>query len=78
MVSAIGAWLLIKAATPADFNRECDKGKAFMATCHTYIHLNPSAFTNNDTKIIWVMSYMMSRRASQRAQRELATEASQG
>ena len=69
---------LIKAATPADFNGERDRGKAFMATCRTYIRLNAGTFANDDTKIIWAMSYMKSRRASRWAQRELATEASRG
>ena len=64
MVTAIGARPLIKAATPANFDGECEKGKAFMATCRTYIHLNPSAFADDDTKIIWAMSYMKSGRAS--------------
>ena len=76
MVSAMVAQPLIKAATPADFNGECDRGKAFMATCRTHICLNPGAFADDDTKIIWAMLYMKSGRASQWAQRELATEAS--
>ena len=68
----------VKPSTPADFDGDQAKGKAFLTSCHTYIWLCADSFKDNDTKIIWAMSFMKTGRASRWAQRELEHEAAKG
>jgi hypothetical protein len=51
-------------ALPNEFDGDCSKGAAFIQSCQTYIILCPESFSNDQTKIIWVLSYMKARRAA--------------
>ena len=53
-----------KPATPPDFDGDRKKGLSFLHSCQTYIHLCPEEFRDEQTKIVWAMSYMKSGRAS--------------
>jgi hypothetical protein len=50
-------------ANPPEFEGDRDKGSAFLNSCRTYIRLCPSEFPDEQTKIVWAMSYMKSGRA---------------
>ena len=50
-------------ATPPDFNGERSEGLAFLNSCQTYLHLCLEEFPDEQTKIIWAMSYMKTGRA---------------
>jgi hypothetical protein len=53
-----------KPATPPDFDGERTKGLAFLNSCQTYIRLCPEEFRDEQTQIVWAMSYMKTGRAS--------------
>ena len=65
----------LKPALPPDFSGDRKMGKAFLTSCRTYMRLCPEAFEDDDTKIIWAMSYMRSGRANRWATREFELEA---
>ena len=50
-------------ANPLDFNGERSEGLAFLNSCQTYIRLCPEEFPDEQTKIMWAMSYMKTGRA---------------
>ena len=50
-------------ATPPDFNGERSEGLAFLNSCQTYLRLCPEEFPDEQTKIVWAMSYMKTGRA---------------
>ena len=50
-------------ATPLEFDGDCKKGMGFLNSCQTYIRLCPSEFLDEQTKIVWAMSYMKFSRA---------------
>jgi Retrotransposon gag protein/Zinc knuckle len=50
-------------AVPPEFDGERSKGLAFLNACQTYIRLCPNEFPDEQTKVIWAMSYMKSGRA---------------
>jgi Retrotransposon gag protein/Zinc knuckle len=50
-------------ATPPDFNGERSEGLAFLNSCQTYVRLCPEEFPDEQTKIVWAMSYMKTGRA---------------
>ena len=50
-------------SVPTDFDGYRSKGIAFLNSCQTYIRLCPEDFADEQTKIIWAMSYMKSGRA---------------
>ena len=50
-------------SVPTEFDGDCSKGIAFLNSCQTYIRLCPKDFADEQTKIIWAMSYMKSGRA---------------
>jgi hypothetical protein len=50
-------------AAPPDFDGDRMKGMAFLNSCQTYIRLCPKEFSDDQTKIVWAMSYMKSGRA---------------
>jgi hypothetical protein len=50
-------------AIPPEFNGDCSKGLAFLNSCQTYARLCLEEFPDDQTKIIWAMSYMKSDRA---------------
>jgi hypothetical protein len=52
-----------KPATPPDFNGERSEGLAFLNSCQTYIRLCPEEFPDEQTKVMWAMSYMKTGRA---------------
>jgi hypothetical protein len=66
---------LLRPSVPADFDGDRTKGKAFLTSCRTYIRLCPEAFTDDDVKIVWALSYMKSGRAGRWAAREFEYEA---
>ena len=65
----------IKPSTPADFDGDRSKGKAFLTSCRTYIRLCPEAFDDETTKIVWAMSYMKEGRAGRWSACEFELEA---
>ena len=68
----------LKPSPPLPFNGDCTMGKAFLTSCRIFIRLQPGAFKDEVTKIVWAMSYMNSGRAARWASRELDQEASAG
>jgi hypothetical protein len=50
-------------AVPPDFDGDRAKGTAFLNACQTYLRLCPREFPDEQTKIVWAMSYMKSGRA---------------
>ena len=54
---------ILKASVPRDFTGDHTKGKAFLSSCRTYMHLCPEAFPDEMTRIIWALSFMKSNRA---------------
>ena len=48
----------IQPAAPLEFDGDCNKGLAFLNLCQTYIQLCPKEFLDEQTKIVWAMSYM--------------------
>jgi hypothetical protein len=50
-------------ATPPDFDGDRSKGLAFLNSCQTYIRLCPTEFPDEQTQIVWAMSYMKTGRA---------------
>ena len=53
-----------KPAAPPEFGGDRAKGLAFLNSCQTYIRLCPDEFCDEQTKILWAMSYMKTDRAS--------------
>jgi hypothetical protein len=53
-----------KPATPTEFDGDRKKGLTFLHSCQTYIRLCPEEFRDEQTKIVWAMSYMKSGRAA--------------
>jgi hypothetical protein len=49
-----------KPATPPEFDGDRKKGLTFLHSCQTYIRLCPEEFHDEQTKIVWAMSYMKS------------------
>ena len=50
-------------AVPPDFDGDRAKGKAFLNACLTYFRLCPKEFRDDQTRIVWAMSYMKTGRA---------------
>jgi hypothetical protein len=53
-----------KPAVPSEFDGDRRKGLTFLHSCQTYIRLCPEEFRDEQTKIVWAMSYMKSGRAA--------------
>ena len=53
----------VRPSVPTEFDGDHSKGIAFLNSCQTYIRLCPEDFVDEQTKIIWAMSYMKSGRA---------------
>src|SRR5277367_1686011 len=62
---------LIKPASPNDFSGEGTKGRAFLNSCELYLHLAPHQFEDEDSKIMWAMSFMKSGRAARFVDRQM-------
>jgi hypothetical protein len=45
-------------ALPNGFNGDCSKGPTFIRSCQTYIILCLESFSDDQTKIVWALSYM--------------------
>ena len=56
-------------ALPNKFDGDRSKGPAFIRSCQTYMLLCPESFSDDQTKIIWALSYMKSGRAAKWAAR---------
>ena len=50
-------------ATPPEFNGERSEGLAFLHSCQTYLRLCPEEFPDEQSKVMWAMSYMKMGRA---------------
>ena len=50
-------------ANPPEFNGERSEGLAFLNSCQTYLRLCSEEFPDEQTKIMWAMSYMKTGRA---------------
>ena len=59
----------VRPATPPDFDGDRLKGMAFLDACQTYVRLCPTEFPDEQTQIVWAMSYMKSGRAQKWAAR---------
>jgi len=66
---------LLRPSAPADFDGDWTKGKTFLTSCRTYIRLCLEAFADDDTKIVWALSYMKSSHARHWAAWEFKYEA---
>jgi hypothetical protein len=53
----------VRPAAPPDFDGDRSKGMAFLNSCQTYLRLCPKEFADEQTKVVWAMSYMKSGRA---------------
>jgi Retrotransposon gag protein/Zinc knuckle len=53
----------VRPASPPEFDGDRAKGMAFLNSCQTYFRLCPREFADEQTKIVWAMSYMKSGRA---------------
>ena len=51
---------VLKASVPRDFTSDRTKGKVFLSSCWTYMHLCPEAFPDETTQIIWALLFMKS------------------
>ena len=51
-------------ALPNEFDGDRSKGPAFLRSCQTYVRLCPNSFSDDQTKIIWSLSYMKAGRAA--------------
>ena len=56
-------------ATPPDFDGDRAKGQGFLDSCQTYIRLCQREFPDEQTQIVWAMSYMKTGRAQKWAAR---------
>ena len=56
-------------ALPNEFDGDRSKGPTFLRSCQTYIRLCPDSFSDDQTKIIWSLSYMKTGRAAKWAAR---------
>jgi Retrotransposon gag protein/Zinc knuckle len=54
---------IARPSTPLDFDGDRSKGVAFLNSCQTYIRLCADEFPDDQTKIVWAMSYMKTGRA---------------
>jgi hypothetical protein len=66
---------LLKPSAPLEFDGDCAKGKAFLTSWQTYIHLCLEAFEDDTVKIVWAMSYMKSGWAGHWATRDFEYKA---
>ena len=56
-------------ALPSEFDGDRSKGPTFLRSCQTYVRLCPDSFSDDQTKVIWALSYMKSGRATKWAAR---------
>jgi hypothetical protein len=56
-------------ALPNEFDGDRSKGPAFLRSCQTYVRLCPDSFSDDQTKIIWSLSYLKTGRAAKWAAR---------
>lgn len=54
---------IARPSTPLEFDGDRSKGLAFLNSCQIYIRLCADEFPDDQTKIIWAMSYMKTGRA---------------
>ncbi|GLB45958.1 hypothetical protein LshimejAT787_4300050 [Lyophyllum shimeji] len=54
----------LRPAPPDSFDGEREKGRAFINSCDLYMSLTPDAFSDEQTRINWVLSYMKGGRAA--------------
>src|SRR5271155_1424663 len=54
----------LRPALPSEFDGDRSKGVAFLYSCQTYIRLCSDAFPDDQTKIVWALSYMKTGRAA--------------
>ena len=61
----------LKPGTPSDFDGDRTRGRAFLNSCELYFAMCASEFTNDQSKVLWMLSYMKSGRAAVFADRTL-------
>ena len=54
----------IKPATPADFNGDREKGRAFLNLCNIYFAICGDLFPNEQAQIHWALSFFKADRAA--------------
>ena len=54
----------IKPATPADFNGDHEKGRAFLNSCNIYFAICGDLFPNEQAWIHWALSFFKANRAA--------------
>jgi hypothetical protein len=60
-----------KPSTPADFDGDRAKGRAFLTSCRLYILLRPDLFQDERSRVMWALSFFKSGRAAVFAERLL-------
>jgi hypothetical protein len=55
----------LRPGVPSDYAGEREKGRAFMNSCTLYMSLCAAEFADDQARILWVLSYMKSGRASE-------------
>jgi hypothetical protein len=70
-------WCAAEPAKPSEFNGDREKGCTFFNSCLLYLHACRVDFTDDQTKILWVLSFMKSGWAAVFADRAFAKEACQ-
>lgn len=68
----------LKVALPEPFNRDREKGQAFLNSCELYFRLQAGAFPDDQVRIHWVLMQMKSGRAAIFADRVIRHEAHEG
>ncbi|GLB43848.1 hypothetical protein LshimejAT787_1500320 [Lyophyllum shimeji] len=67
----------LRPAPPDSFDREREKGHAFINSCDLYMSLTPNAFPDEQTHINWALSYLKSSCAARFATRTVHAPSSQ-
>src|SRR6266540_166661 len=63
---------------PPNFSGDRSAGKVFLMSCRTYIRLCPDPFDDDEMKIMWVMSYMITGHANRWVTHEFEHETKTG
>ena len=65
----------IKPATPADFDGDHEKGRAFLNSCNIYFAICGDLFPNEQARVHWALSFFKADRAAHFANKVLQMEA---
>ena len=54
---------MVEPAKPLEFDGNCENGRSFLQSCTLYLGVCASDFPDEQSQILWVMSYMKTGRA---------------